>query len=655
VPSDEAGLMAGRARLRCRILRAALVAAALIAATARADVPLSVGMSVERLSNGNTLIADGGTVPASCRLIEVDSLGRLAWAYVRSDIPWAHTARRLANGNTLISATMRNLVIEVDARGDPVWQANVVLNYPNEAIRLLNGNTLITDRDNNRVIEVTPAGDVAWKYSNLFQPHNGNRLASGNTLICDSERNRVVEVDSARAVVWQCTTGLSGPRSAQRLTNGNTLIADSRNNRVVEVDIAGVPVWSYTEGIASPYMAVRLENGNTLISSSPRVLEVNQSGDVIWQYPPLAGVAVETLWVINPSSGCSLYAHIHRPITNPPNRKLPAVILVPDLSDSGAVYDSSRLADHIASDGFAVLHFDADGRGRSGGTEDYNGRVHQDGLRSCATALLARDYVDSSALGIFSRGYGIVMATGMLARYATSRVKFLLDFEGPSDRYQVCAESGGHVPMPVDSEAFWAEREAGRSIKRVSGAYLRIQTEYDHTGRIPDNRHAIALIDSATSTAHGGAGIAAWTRVNDSVMNPVNHVYTAPQPPEWIEEFQEANILCRELLYLHELADSAFVLGMADAPRSPSLAPRPPSLTITPNPSRGHVSVRIPQLQTANCKRVTIYDASGRLVQSAICNLQSAMPLDLRSMPAGVYHVRWTGDRLTATAKLIVD
>jgi hypothetical protein len=54
--------------------------------------------------------------------------------------------------------------------------------------------------------------------------------------------------------------------------------------------------------------------------------------------------------------------------------------------------------------------------------------------------------------------------------------------------------------------------------------------------------------------------------------------------------------------------------------------------------------------------RLSIFDASGRIVlQSAICNLKSAMPLDLRLMPAGVYLVRVQSGNFTAAQKLVVQ
>ena len=90
-----------------------------------------------------------------------------------------------------------------------------------------------------------------------------------------------------------------------------------------------------------------------------------------------------------------------------------------------------------------------------------------------------------------------------------------------------------------NSEAFWQEREAARFMKQVPAAYLRVQTEVDSNPMIADNRHCIQLIDSATAVAYGGSGVSAWTRVNDSLMNPSNLVYALSDPPVWIPESQE--------------------------------------------------------------------------------------------------------------------
>jgi len=463
-------------------------------APAATSVPV-LAFGVERLPDGNTLIADGGDgSDLNARALEVDSRGRLVWAYIKCDVPFLHTARRLANGNTLMSSSNGDRVVEVNRDGDTVWTMTSGLNYPNEAYRLANGNTLITDRDNNRVIEVTPQRAIVWSYSNLTGPHNGNRLANGNTLVCDSEDDRVIEVDASGTVVWQYATNLSWPRSAQRLANGNTLIADTGHDRVIEVDESGAIVWSAV-GLTLPFAAVRLENGNTLVSFGSgvqlgQVVELSPADSVVWQYPNTVAVVVETLQVVNPSSGCSLYVHIHRPANAGPGNRVPGVVFVPGETGFGSQLDSFTTPNDIASDGFAFLHFDPDGRGLSGAyPENYGGYVHQDGLHACLSLLASRNYVDTSRLGVYTRLYGITMGSGMIARYAEPRVKFLLDFEGPADRYQTCQDSGCFVPVPPDSEAFWQEREAARFMKQVPAAYLRMQTAVDHNPLTTDNRH----------------------------------------------------------------------------------------------------------------------------------------------------------------------
>jgi hypothetical protein len=616
-----------------------LVAVAFGLSFVSASVPIS-SLGVERLPDGNTLIADGGYAGQlqDARVLEVDSLGRLVWAYVKNDVPFVHTARRLANGNTLMSSSVGNKVIEVNRDGDTVWTYSWNLAYPNEASRLANGNTLITVRDFSHVIEVKPDGSIVWMYTNLNGPHNGNRLANGHTLICDGGNDRVVEVDATGSMVWQYATGLSWPRSVQRLSNGNTLIADSRNNRVIEVDSAGSIAWS-ADDLRMPYAATRLGNGNTLVSIDQGVVELTPDDSIVWQYPNTVPMVVETLQVVNPTSGGTIYAHIHRPAYAGPDNRVPGIVFVPGGIGYGSWLDSTTTPDDIASDGFALMHFDPDGRGRSSlYPENYDGYVQQDGMHACLSALASREYVDTSRLGVYSRGYGITMASGMIARHAEPHVKFLLDFEGSADRSQSCQDSGGVVPVPADSDAFWQEREAARFMKKVPSAYLRVQTLLDRNPRIPGNLHAIQLIDSATDVAYGGAGISPWTRMNDSLMNMPNQVYTMSDPPVWIPETQDAQSFVRILLYLHELADMDLPGAVAERR---DLGVVPP-LQVMPRPCRGVLQVEMPAV--TGTRELQVHDVCGRLVLRATAPSGTARAaLDLNNLQPGVYYVSAAG------------
>jgi hypothetical protein len=85
--------------------------------------------------------------------------------------------------------------------------------------------------------------------------------------------------------------------------------------------------------------------------------------------------------------------------------------------------------------------------------------------------------------------------------------------------------------------------------------------------------------------------------------------------------------------------------------------PRPERFTVnvSPNPASRSAPVRFTlDHSTAGPLSVSLFDASGRRVQSAICNLQSAVALDLRSVPAGIYLYRVTAGTATAEGKLIV-
>lgn len=258
-------------------------------------------LGIERLSNGHTLITDGGGAyytTTDAAIMEIGPDGELVWLY-DGEMAFPHSAERLPDGSTLISDTSNDRVYRVNAAGDVVWSSDdweggsgtlsdgSHLHYPNDAELLENGHLLITDRNNDRVIEVDDAGTIFWSYEGLTRPHNGDRLPNGNTMIANSEDNEVIEVDASGEIVWAFGSGdiLSWPRDADRLPDGNTLITDSRHNRVIEVDPSGNTIWSF-EALALPYEADRLPGGNTLIADNNhrQALEVNPAGEIVWSF-----------------------------------------------------------------------------------------------------------------------------------------------------------------------------------------------------------------------------------------------------------------------------------------------------------------------------------------------------------------------------------
>lgn len=90
---------------------------------------------------------------------------------------WPFTAIRLADGNTLITCTNGNRIIEMDADGKIVWSVSnedvgeTLFSDPCGAQRLPNGNTVITSYhatgDQVKLFEITRDKKVVWKYSGM--------------------------------------------------------------------------------------------------------------------------------------------------------------------------------------------------------------------------------------------------------------------------------------------------------------------------------------------------------------------------------------------------------------------------------------------------------------------------------------------------------
>ncbi|MCL2647843.1 MAG: aryl-sulfate sulfotransferase [Phycisphaerales bacterium] len=267
---------------------------------------------VERLPNGNTLIADAGDEDGSgSEIIEVDPFGNIVWNYRGGAVGllFAHSAKRLKNGNTLISDTSHSRILEVNPKGEIVFTSDSWnngtgklsdgshLHYPNDAHLLEDewggGTIIITDRNNDRCVITDYAGNVKWFYDrDIKHPHNCDMLPNGNVIIADSDGKRIVEVNREKQIVWEYHPTAEGqtldwPRDADRLPNGNVLITDSKNSRVIEITPDGQIVWCYRVSyFANFYDSDKLPNGNVLISDQQRhqVLEVDPYGNVVWQF-----------------------------------------------------------------------------------------------------------------------------------------------------------------------------------------------------------------------------------------------------------------------------------------------------------------------------------------------------------------------------------
>ena len=151
---------------------------------------LELGNSGHEWSHGNTIVPlDGERVLVSFRNISVVAIidkptGKIVWRLGDEVLAQQHDPNVLPNGNVLIfdnGASRRFLpqgfsrVIEVDpATNAIVWEYRdrPLLNFfsPNisGARRLPNGNTLVTEGRFGRLFQVTASKEVVWEY---VSPH----------------------------------------------------------------------------------------------------------------------------------------------------------------------------------------------------------------------------------------------------------------------------------------------------------------------------------------------------------------------------------------------------------------------------------------------------------------------------------------------------
>jgi hypothetical protein len=245
-------------------------------------------------------------------------------------------------GNILISDQFNNRVIEVDRRGNIVWQFGLgpadfspsSIIGVNDAQRvgdltLMAGTgtpggqpeapncTNPTGCPDNRVLLVDRDGNIVWQYGQfgvggsspglLNTPVQNTWLPNRHVLITDQLNERIIEVDTeTNGIVWQYgTTGVTGngpnqlnnPNCAELLENGHVLICDENNNRAIEVEptipLGGDIVWQYgsgdplkTEPVSGVAFASRLEHGHTLITDSNhnRIVEIDEDKHPVWEY-----------------------------------------------------------------------------------------------------------------------------------------------------------------------------------------------------------------------------------------------------------------------------------------------------------------------------------------------------------------------------------
>ncbi|MEX0315506.1 MAG: hypothetical protein AB3N18_15115 [Allomuricauda sp.] len=188
----------------------------------RSEEDMELGTAV-RLRNGNTLITESGTRP---RIVEINKTGEVVKSIpLQPETDNVHMqtrmARKLKNGNYLVPHLLAFAVKEYQADGTIVntfstdfeeFGGRKAETWPFTAIRMKTGNTLVTLTHGNRVVELDAEGKIIWQIDNslfegdpLVDPCGAQRLPNGNTVIASygaQKGIKLFEVDTDKNIVW---------------------------------------------------------------------------------------------------------------------------------------------------------------------------------------------------------------------------------------------------------------------------------------------------------------------------------------------------------------------------------------------------------------------------------------------------------------------
>jgi hypothetical protein len=185
------------------------------------------------MANGHRLV----TSYQDRSVIEFDEEGTEVWR--ANDLPAGPmSVQRLENGNTLVACPDGMQVVEVAPDKSTVWKASLE-GRPTYARRLDDGRTLVSLQQSQKVVEVDEAGKVVWELAVGGMSFSVDRSQAGTTLICDLRTGEIREYDRGGAVIF-AKGGFSNPYTVQRLASGNTLVVDRTG--IKELDPKGTVV-----------------------------------------------------------------------------------------------------------------------------------------------------------------------------------------------------------------------------------------------------------------------------------------------------------------------------------------------------------------------------------------------------------------------------
>jgi hypothetical protein len=143
------------------------------------------GKGVVEVINEDNTDADDNACRGSDHLYDYDNDGD-----IRCGDPTLlneqHNPQYLSPNAILVADSENSRVVELhkeNGEWNIAWSigsaGGMKFDWPRDADRLPNGNTLITDTRNNRIVEVTENGTVVWSATTLAVPYEADRLPAG--------------------------------------------------------------------------------------------------------------------------------------------------------------------------------------------------------------------------------------------------------------------------------------------------------------------------------------------------------------------------------------------------------------------------------------------------------------------------------------------
>ena len=253
-------------------------------------------------------------------------------------------------------------------------------------------------------------------------------------------------------------------------------------------------------------------------------------------FPDVLGphkTVTETVYLTS-LNGLVIYAEVVRPVWASADKPCHGLVLVPGGTMKGTTWHAPYRKcniDNWAAAGFVGMLFDAQGRGKSEGKEDYNGPVQRGDLKTVIEYCASRPDVLPGGVGLASSSWGCTLASATLGTYPDLPVRFWVDLEGAHNRYSATqyndpfwiARFNGHTTY---DDEFWAEREAITFQPFIRVPYIRIQSDMDHAFDYFYVKHAIDMVNATVS------GPCPYARLNHMAPNKILSVAFA-ETYEW--------------------------------------------------------------------------------------------------------------------------